>query len=79
MYILDDMVDMGLPDGVRWPSEMHRMAAQNILIANPEISNMDDLKKGVLNIINIPSEVLPSLTLDDLPKYGFKVGKVIGV
>lgn len=79
MYLFDDMVDMGLPDGVRWPSEMHRMAAQNLLIANPSIENMDDLKKGVLNIINIPGKTLETLTIEDLSRYGFKVGTVISV
>lgn len=79
MYILDDMVDMGLPDGIWWPSEMHRLAAQNILIANPSITNMNDLKQGVLNIINIPQKTLETLTIQDLTKYGFKVGTVIGV
>lgn len=79
MYLMDEMVDMGLPDGVQWPSEMHRTAAQNILIANPSIKNMDDLKQGVLNIINIPQKTLEKLTIQDLPKYGFKVGTTISI
>lgn len=73
MYIFPDMIDMGLPPGVQWPSLNHRCAAQTILIGNPDINNMDDLQNGVINIINIPHETLVNLTLQDLNKYGFQV------
>ncbi len=35
MYLVDNMVDMGLPDGITWPTEWHRLAAQRILLAKP--------------------------------------------
>ena len=77
MYMIDNMVDLGLPEGIVWPSEFHKTAAIKILINNPEINTMDLLQSGVINILNIPIEKLPTLMLEDLPRYGFDIHTTI--
>ena len=67
------MVDMGLPEGMEWPSELHKKLAINLLICNPEISSMDLLQSGVINILNIPAEKIQNLLIEDLSKYGFEI------
>lgn len=79
MYLIDDMVDMGLPKGVSWPSEFHRVVAQNLLIGNPEIKDMDQLSKGVVNILNIPNEKIKTIKVSELNNYGFQVRTTVGL
>jgi len=79
MYILEDMVDLGLPDGASWPTEWHRKAAQALLLNNPEIHTRDALNTGVSNILNIPSHKIKTIKIEDLPTYGFNISTNIGV
>jgi len=79
MYLVDNMVDMGLPDGITWPTEWHRLAAQRILLANPEINTRDKLNNGVVNILNIPEDKIKTIKIDDLSQYGFNISTNIGV
>jgi len=79
MYMLEDMVDLGLPDGVMWPTEFHRKAAQALLLNNPEIHTRDALNTGVSNILNIPDHKIKSIKINDLPTYGFNVSTNISV
>lgn len=73
MYIYGDIIDKGLPDGVSWPTPTHRTVAQNLLIFNPAIRSLHDLKNGVVNILNIPEEKIETITVDELNMYGFDV------
>ena len=73
MYIYEDMVDMGLPNGVSWPTEAHRIVAQNILLNNSQIDDLDKLKQGVINVLNIPTTKIKTIKMEELSKYGFDI------
>lgn len=79
MYLIENMIDMGLPDGASWPTEFHRVVAQKVLLANPEINTRDKLNNGVVNILNIPEDKIKTITIDDLSKYGFNISRNISV
>lgn len=67
MYLLPDMVDMGLGDGQKWPTKAHRVVAQNLLLGNPLIRCRDQLNEGVQKVIAIPASRIETLTVADLP------------
>ena len=74
MYIMDDMVDIGLPKGTEWPEESaYRIVAQNILLANPNVSTADQLQTGVKNILKIPIDKIQTITVNELSNYGFEI------
>lgn len=74
MYIMEGMIDMGLPKGIEWPSKYHRQVAINLLIANPQVNRMELLESGVTNVLNIPHDKIQTITFEDLNKYGFNCG-----
>jgi len=74
MYLIPEMIDMGLPKGAKWPSAAHRQVAINLFIQNPAIKGMDMLQDGVSKVLKIPNGKIKKVTYKDLPKYGFNVG-----
>lgn len=79
MYILPSIVDAALPEGIDWPTPMHKNIAQSILIKNPSIRTYEDLHRGVCNILNIPKDKIENINLDDLKNYGFYISTIISV
>jgi hypothetical protein len=74
MYLVSDLIDLGLPQGAQWPTPSHRLVAINLFIRNPAIKGMDMLQEGVAKVLKIPNGKIKKITFKDLPKYGFKVG-----
>ena len=72
MYIFDEMIELGLPEGEEWPSKLHKKLAMNVLLCNPDITTRDSLIEGVKIILKIPEEEIPTLTYEKLVKYGFR-------
>ena len=71
MYIFPEMIDMGLQEGQEWPTEYHKIVAQNVLLCNETITTRDALTQGVQNILKIPEDKIKTITFEDLSKYGF--------
>lgn len=74
MYCLKEMIDMGLPKGKTWPSDLHKRLSIKLLIGNPNIKDMDTLQESIKIIFKIPEEEISSLTYEKLTEYGFNVG-----
>jgi len=74
MYLLESMIDMGLPKGKIWPSDLHRQLAVSILIGNPNVRTMDSLQESIEIIFKIPKDEIPTLTYENLINYGFNAG-----
>jgi hypothetical protein len=70
MYMLDDMIDMGLRDDQKWPSKAHRDVACNLALCNPIVTNRDTLTDIVQKVIAIPKADIKKVTMADLPKHG---------
>lgn len=70
MYMLDDMIDMGLKEGQKWPSKAHREVAAALAICNSAITTRDDLTNVVQKVCAIPKARIKKVTRADLPEYG---------
>jgi S-adenosylmethionine/arginine decarboxylase-like enzyme len=70
MYMIDDMIDMGLEDGQKWPTKAHRAVAQNLALCNPMITTRDALTEIVQKVCSIPKTEIKKVKFTDLPKYG---------
>lgn len=73
MYLIDDMVDMGLKDGQEWPSPEHRIVAANIVLGNPLVRDRGALNEVVQKVCDIPASDIKSVTYAQLPKYGLSL------
>ena len=73
MYMLNDMIEIGLPKGEEWPTEAYKKVAQNILIGNPNINSIDAFQTGVKNILKIPLDKIKIITIPELSEYGFTI------
>lgn len=71
MYIIPEMINMGLKEGQEWPNEAYKIVAQNILLGNPRVNTRDVLNDGVQKILSIPEDKIKTVTFSDLPEYGF--------
>lgn len=79
MYMIPSMIDMGLKEGEEWPTEAHKEVAMNILLCNPKINSRDKLTEGVSKILKIPNDIIKTVTIHDLPKYGFFLNVGVGL
>lgn len=70
MYMLDDMIDMGLKDGQKWPTPAHREVACNLALCNPAVKTRDTLTAIVQKVRKIPKSKIETVSWSDLPKYG---------
>jgi hypothetical protein len=66
MYIFPDMIDMGLKDGQKWPSEEHKTVAQALLLCNSQVFERDILTEGVQWVMRFSEEKLKTLTMQDV-------------
>jgi len=69
MYASSDMIDLGLEKGMKWPSKVHRVVAQNLLIGNPTIQNRDTLMDACSEILALTEEQVRRLTLATLREH----------
>ena len=77
-YLLDDMVEIGLPKGEEWPvEEAYKIVAKKLLIGNPTVNSADMFQTGVKNILKIPLDKIKTVTIDELSKYGFEIQTLI--
>jgi hypothetical protein len=71
MYILDDMIDLGLVG--KWPSPAHRTIAQIVLLNNSRITSRQLLVDNVAIINKIPKNKIKKVTFTDLFEMGVMV------
>ena len=70
MYMLEEMIDLGLEDGQKWPSPAHRIVAANLALCNPQVTSRDTLTSIVQKVRKIPKSKIKTVTHAELSKYG---------
>lgn len=70
MYLLEDMIEMGLKRGQKWPTKAHRQVACNLVLGNPLVRTRDELTEIVQRVRKIPKAKIKTTRWTDLPKYG---------
>ena len=73
MYIMPEMIELGIEDGKEWPSAAHRTVAQRLFLCNPLIHTRDALTSAVSKLLTVPLKEIETLTLEDLGKYGLGI------
>ena len=66
MYLIDSMVDMGLENGQEWSTDAHRIVAQIVLIGNPFVKGLGDLRDAVAAINSVPDDQIKLVTPEGL-------------
>ena len=72
MYMIEDMIDMGLGKDGKWTSKIHRLVAVNSCICNPRVKTMDTLSVNCEIINKIPKSKIKKITFAALVKLGCK-------
>ena len=73
MYILPDMIEIGLKDGEEFNSEDHRFVAVSFGIANPQVTTKDQLIDIVQAVQRVPQNKIKKVSMVDLrKKYGMR-------
>jgi len=67
MYILEDLIDLGLSVGQNWPTPAHRKAAVTLAIGNRYVTTKGALTTIVQAVIAIPTDKIKTVTVGDLP------------
>lgn len=62
MYMLPEMIDMGLQEGQEWPSDAHKVVAQNVALCNSRVTTRDILTEVCQAIIAIPESDIKTVT-----------------
>lgn len=65
MYMIQEMIDQGLKEGQKWPSEGHRVVASIIGLCNPRVVTHDSLTDIVQAVIKIPVDEITFVTYED--------------
>lgn len=66
MYILDKMIDLGLKEGEKFTSLIHKKVAQEACLCNPSIHTRYNLINAVRIINSIPVDRISTLTAQEL-------------
>lgn len=66
MYLLSEMVDLGLPEGHSWPSEDHKVVASTLLISNSRVSSRSALQEGVAAVLRVPQDCIRTVTVSQM-------------
>lgn len=72
MYIMPEMIELGLEEGQKWPNETYKIVAQSVGLCNPHIATRGKLMDVVQAILKIPQDKIKIVTLADLMSQ-FKV------
>lgn len=70
MYIVPDMIDLGLEEGQTWPSPVHKEVAQAIALTNPNVNTRDTLMAIVKVVNQIPQNKIEKITYNQLIRKG---------
>lgn len=70
MYMIPDMLEMGLKPGQKWPSDAHRVVAMKLCLCNPLVDHMDALIDLIQKINSIPEDKIKTVTLNELGNFG---------
>ena len=65
MYMIEDMIDMGLNEGQEWPSDDHRIVAQNLGLFNSLVVTRNALNEVVQQVCKIPMDRIRTITIID--------------
>lgn len=80
MYMIDDMIDMGLPKNGSGKRDAHKLVAQKLCIANPQVDNIGDLQEVVEVVKKIPDDKIMEIKYVDIiiEELRLDVSKSIG-
>lgn len=70
MYVIPEMIDLGLSKGEAWASGVHRKVAQNAFLCNSNITTCDALIHNCGIVNKIPKSEIKKVTFQDLRKLG---------
>jgi hypothetical protein len=73
MYLMEEMIDMGLQDGQKWPTPAHREVACSLALFNPIVTNRGTLTEIVQKVRKIPKSRIKEVSKSDLPQYGLSI------
>ena len=66
MYLVEDLVDLGLDENQHWPSDGHRKVAKTLCICNPNVRTREMLTKVIQAVISVPQEQIYTITYKKL-------------
>lgn len=66
MYILEDMINLGLKENQTFPSEEHKKVAMTLGLCNPRIKTRDNLTAVVQAVCKVPIERIQTITLAEI-------------
>lgn len=69
MYIMETMIDLGLNEGQKWPSEYHKDLAIAIGLCNPMVTKRDQLIEIVQAVMAIPESALEGITWGEIVNH----------
>lgn len=69
MYLIDNMIDMGLR-GSEWATAEHRIVAINVCICNPNVRTMECLADNIEIINAVPLKNIRTVTASQLVDKG---------
>ena len=70
MYLINDMIDMGLGKDKKWKSSAHRLVAIGACVANDAITTMEVLSHNCEKINSISNKKIKNVTVQDLIDEG---------
>lgn len=68
MYLLPEMIDLGLKTNQKWPTPAHKQVAQTIGLCNSRVTTRDALTEVVQAIRKVPKSKIKKVTVLDLAK-----------
>jgi len=66
MYLMPDMIDMGVEEGGKFPSEAHRTVCINVVIGRPGFDQLDHMIDVIKAVNKIPNHRIKNVTIGDL-------------
>jgi hypothetical protein len=64
--MIDMMIDLGLENFEKWPSQDHKIVAQNVCLCNPRINSRNKLMEVCSVIIRIPNDKIRIITRNQI-------------
>ena len=68
MYLIDDMIELGLPKGKSFPNKMYKDVAVTIGIGNPNVNSCAILEDVVQSVLSVPKNRIKTVTYLELVK-----------
>jgi len=71
MYLVENMIELGLLEGQKFPTKAHKKVAQAIALCNPNVRNRDTLTDIVQAVLKVPTAKIKTIPYEKLvDKYG---------